>query len=44
MLIGLIDDTGPVFEMVVRRSFADYVVRWLQHAATEYGVRFTATR
>jgi len=44
MLIGLIDDAGPTFEIVVRRSFADYVVRWLQHAALEYGVRFSATR
>jgi sarcosine oxidase subunit gamma len=43
-LIGLIDDKGAVFEIVVRRSFADYVVRWLQHAATQYKVRFTATR
>jgi len=44
MLIGLVDDVGPVFELVVRRSFADYVLRWLQHAATEYGVAFSATR
>jgi len=44
MLIGLIDDVVPVFEIVVRRSFADYVVRWLQHAAAEYGVDFSATR
>jgi sarcosine oxidase subunit gamma len=44
MLIGLIGDAGPTFEIVVRRSFADYVVRWLQHAATEYGVRFRTTR
>jgi len=42
-LIGLLDDSGPVFEIVVRRSFADYVVRWLQHAAMEYGVSFTAS-
>jgi len=43
MLIGLIDDAGPTFEIVVRRSFADYVLRWLQHAATEHGVGFFAT-
>lgn len=33
MLIGRIGDAEPVFEIIVRRSFADYVVRWLQHAA-----------
>jgi len=44
MLIGFIGIAGPTFEIVVRRSFADYVVRWLQHAATEYGVRFATTR
>jgi len=44
MLFGLVDDAGPTFEIVVRRSFADYVLRWLQHAATEHGVRFFATR
>jgi sarcosine oxidase subunit gamma len=33
MLIGCIDDAGPVFEIIVRRSFADYVARWLHHAA-----------
>jgi len=41
MLIGCID-AEPVYEIVVRRSFADYVVRWLQQAATEYGVEFSA--
>jgi sarcosine oxidase gamma subunit len=28
----------------VRRSFADYVVRWLQQAATDYGVEFSASQ
>ena len=43
MLIGHIDDAGPSFEIVVRRSFSDYAVRWLKHAATEYGVKFSAS-
>jgi len=33
MLIGRIEDAGPAFEIIVRRSFADYVARWLHHAA-----------
>ena len=44
VLIGLIDDARPVFEIVLRRSFADYLVRWLQHAALEFGSTFIATR
>jgi len=43
MLIACIDDAAPTFEIVVRRSFADYALRWLHHAATEYGVKFSAT-
>jgi sarcosine oxidase subunit gamma len=43
MLIGHIDDAGPSLEIVVRRSFSDYAVRWLKHAATEYGVKFSAS-
>ena len=42
ILIGLIDEK-PVFEIVVRRSFAQYLVLWLQHAATEYNVEFSVT-
>ena len=34
MLIGHID-AAPVFEIVLRRSFSDYVLRWLQHAAQD---------
>jgi sarcosine oxidase subunit gamma len=34
ILIGHID-AGPVFEIIVRRSFTDYVLRWLQHAAQD---------
>ena len=33
VLIGHIEDAGPAFEIIVRRSFADYVARWLHHAA-----------
>ena len=33
MLIGRIEDAEPAFEIIVRRSFADYVARWLHHAA-----------
>jgi len=43
MLIGRIENANPKFEIVVRRSFADYVLRWLHHAATEYDVRFSVT-
>jgi sarcosine oxidase, subunit gamma len=30
-------DPSPSFDLVVRRSFSDYFVRWIQDAATEYG-------
>jgi sarcosine oxidase subunit gamma len=43
MLIGCIDDAEPVFEIMVRRSFSDYAVRWFQHAASEYGVKISMT-
>jgi len=36
VLIGLPDEQD-VFDIVVRRSFSDYLVRWLQHAAAEFG-------
>ena len=31
MLIALIDET-PTFDIIVRRSFAEYAARWLQHS------------
>jgi sarcosine oxidase subunit gamma len=40
VLIGLIEDT-PSFQIVVRRSFAEYLALWLQASAREYGVQFT---
>ena len=33
----------PAFEVIVRRSFADYAWRWLMDAAREYGVAAAAT-
>jgi sarcosine oxidase subunit gamma len=27
------------FEVIVRRSFADYLFRWIEHEAAEYGLR-----
>ena len=40
VLIGLVDDQ-PVYDIVVRRSFAEYLVLWLRYAASEYGVYFS---
>ena len=40
LLIGLVDD-HPTFEIVVRRSFAEYLAFWFKHAAGEYRVRFS---
>ena len=31
MLIALADDT-PAFDIIIRRSFADYAARWLRHS------------
>ena len=30
------------FEIVVRRTFAEYLALWLRHAAAEFGVKFSA--
>lgn len=39
VLIGCFD--GPNrFELIVRRSFADYLARWLQQAARDSGIEF----
>ena len=35
-------DTTPAFEIVVRRSYADYLWLWLVDAAAEYGVKAMA--
>jgi sarcosine oxidase subunit gamma len=37
ILIGQIEEQ-PYFELIVRRSFAEYVWTWLETAAEEYGV------
>lgn len=39
VLIGLLDD-DPTFEIIVRRSFADYFERWLKHAGRNLGIEF----
>jgi len=38
VLFGCLDENGR-FELVVRRSFADYLLRWLCHAGDNHGVR-----
>lgn len=45
VLIGLIeqDDQESVFDIVVRRSFSDYLVRWLEHAGREFDTIFSAS-
>ncbi len=40
VLISLVDD-HPTFEIVVRRSLAEYLALWLRQAAGEYRVRFS---
>jgi sarcosine oxidase subunit gamma len=35
-------DETPLFELVVRRSFAEYLWRWLEHAAREFGMTVVA--
>lgn len=40
VLLGLLD-AEPVFEIVVRRSFSDYLLRWLRHAGRDCGIVFT---
>ena len=42
VLISKVDD-GPTFDVFVRRSFAEYLALWLQHAGAEYGIRFTSS-
>ena len=40
VLIALLDET-PTFLIVVRRSFSDYLCRWLAHAGSDEGIAFT---
>ena len=38
VIIHCVDDSPPTFELIVRRSFAEYTSSWLYDAALEYGV------
>lgn len=38
VLIRCVADSPPAFELIVRRSFAEYTALWLNDAALEYGV------
>jgi sarcosine oxidase subunit gamma len=39
ILVALVDD-APTFMLVVRRSFSDYLCRWLAHAGGDSGIVF----
>lgn len=39
VVFGLIEE-GATFELIVRRSFADYLLQWLRQAGREYEVEF----
>ena len=39
VLIGMMDDS-PTFDVIVRRSFAEYLALWLRRAGAEFGIRF----
>jgi sarcosine oxidase subunit gamma len=41
VLIGLTED-APTFIIVVRRSFSEYLCRWLARAGQEFGIAFSA--
>ncbi len=45
ILMGLLarSEQQSVFEIVVRRSFSDYLVRWLDHTAREFGSTYSTT-
>ena len=38
-LLALVDD-APTFDVIVRRSFSDYLIKWLRHSGREYGIEF----
>ncbi len=42
MTAGDEDEGGPAFDLYVLGSFADYLWRWLEDAAGEYGLEITA--
>ena len=35
-------DEEDTFELITRRSFAEYLALWLQHAGAEYGISFSS--
>ncbi len=39
VLLGLLSD-GNTFELIVRRSFADYLLKWLSHTGSPFGIEF----
>ena len=39
ILIAKVDDV-PTYDIFIRRSFAEYLALWLQHAGAGYGIRF----
>jgi len=39
VLIGRVDDSDT-FDLIIRRSFADYLMRWLRRAGSEFGIEF----
>jgi sarcosine oxidase subunit gamma len=41
VLIALVN-AADTFDVIVRRSFSDYLVRWLQHTGEEFGVTLSA--
>lgn len=42
VLLACVDDPCAI-DVVVRRSFADYLCRWIARAGEEFGVRFSTT-
>jgi sarcosine oxidase subunit gamma len=42
VLIGM-TESSERFDIVVRRSFSDYLARWLRHTATSFGVTFSTS-
>ena len=41
VLLGLVDE-GPTFVIIVRRSYSDYLCRWLRHAGGDAGITFSS--
>ncbi len=40
VLLSKVDNT-PAFDVIARRSFAEYLALWLQNSGAEYGIQFT---